>query len=182
VRLGERPRTVAFGDNDTFNVLNVKAILDIERYGRVNVDAAGAEFLYADRRLLEPAHNTGFLRRCVEGFRKVNFADQASGRIYLRIESGAPESMDKDALESAISDADTWTGVDAVAPSALHICAARTADGLQLWVSGGPIAPSPAFPANRGSRSSDRREPRDPACAAAPAVRPTRCRDAPALR
>jgi hypothetical protein len=120
VRLGERPRTVAFGDNDTFNVLNVKAILDIERYGRVNVDAAGAEFLYADRRLLEPAHNTGFLRRCVEGFRKVNFADQASGRIYLRIESGAPESMDKDALESAISDADTWTGVDAVAPSALR--------------------------------------------------------------
>ena len=101
VHLGERPRTVAFGDNDTFNVLNVKAILDIERYGRVNVEAAGAEWLYADRRLLDPAHNTGFLRRCVEGFREVNFADQASGRIYLRIESGIPESIDKAALESA---------------------------------------------------------------------------------
>src|ERR1035438_9786511 len=52
VRLGERPRTVAFGDNDTFNVLNIKGMLDIERYGRVNVDAPAPEFLYADRGLL----------------------------------------------------------------------------------------------------------------------------------
>jgi hypothetical protein len=120
VHLGERPRTVAFGDNDTFNVLNVKAILDIERYGRVNVDAAGAELLYADRRLLDPVHNTGFLRRCVEGFREVNFAEQSSGRIYLRIESGTPEFVDKTALESAVSDPDTLTGVGAVAPRALR--------------------------------------------------------------
>src|SRR5271168_1733791 len=47
VRFGELPRTVAFGSNDTFNVLNVKGTLDIERYGRVNVDAAAADLLYA---------------------------------------------------------------------------------------------------------------------------------------
>jgi hypothetical protein len=120
VRLGERPRTVAFGDNDTFNVLNVKGTLDIERYGRVNVDAAAAEFLYADRTLLEPEHNTGFLRRCIGGFREVNFADQESGRIYLRIESGAPIWKDADPLQSAIADADTWSGLQAVAPGALR--------------------------------------------------------------
>jgi hypothetical protein len=120
VRLGERPRTVAFGDNDTFNVLNVKAILDIERYGRVNVDAASAAFLYADRRLLDASYNTGFLRRCIDGFREVNFADQASGRVYLRIESGTPESIDKSGFESAISDPDTFTGIGAVAPGALR--------------------------------------------------------------
>ena len=55
VRLGERPRTVAFGDNETFNVLDVKGTLDIERYGRVNVDAAAPEFLYPDRALLDPS-------------------------------------------------------------------------------------------------------------------------------
>jgi hypothetical protein len=119
VRLGERPRTVAFGDNDTFNVLNVKGTLDIERYGRVNVDAAAAEFLYADRTLLDPEHNTGFLRRCIGGFREVNFADQATGRIYLRIESGAPVWKDADLLQSAISDPDTLSGLKAVAPGAL---------------------------------------------------------------
>jgi len=120
VRLGERPRTVAFGDNDTFNVLNVKGTLDIERYGRVNVDAAAAEFLYADRTLLDPEHNTGFLRRCIGGFREVNFADQATGRIYLRIESGVPVWKDADLLQSAISDPDTLSGLNAVAPGALR--------------------------------------------------------------
>jgi hypothetical protein len=120
VRLGERPRTVAFGDNDTFNVLNIKALLDIERYGRVNVDAAGPQFLYTDRRLLDAACNTGFLRRCVDGFREVNFADQASGKIYLRIESGTLVFMDKAALEAAMSDPDTSTGIGAVAPGALR--------------------------------------------------------------
>jgi hypothetical protein len=120
VRFGERPRTVAFGDNDTFNVLNVKGALDIERYGRVNVGAASPEFLYADRNLLEPEHNVGFLRRCIEVFREVNFADPATGRIYLRIESQTPVSMDGSLLQSAISDPDTLHSLKMLAPSALR--------------------------------------------------------------
>ena len=120
VRLGERPRTVAFGGNDTFNVLSVKGTLDIERYGRVDVDAANPELLYADRRLLGAEHNTGFLRRCMQGFRTVNFAEQATGRIYLCIESGVPVSMDGAAFQAAISDPDTLSGIRAVAPGALR--------------------------------------------------------------
>jgi hypothetical protein len=120
VRLGERPRTVAYGDNDTFNILSVKGTLDIERYGRVNVDAASPESLYADQRLLAPDQSTGFLRRCVDSFREINFADQTTGRIYLRIESGTPVLMDSAVLESATSDPDTLSGVSAVAPSALR--------------------------------------------------------------
>ncbi len=120
VRFGERPRTAAFGDNDTFNILSVKGALDIERYGRVNVDAASPEFLYADRKLLAAEHNTGFLRRCIDGFREVNFVDQATGRVYLRIESGVPVSKDGALLQSVISDPDTLDGVRAVAPTALR--------------------------------------------------------------
>jgi hypothetical protein len=119
VRLGERPRTVAFGDNDTFNVLDAKGMLDIERYGRVNVDAAAPDSLYADRRLLDPAHNTRFLRRCIGGFRVVNFADRVTGRIYMRIESGTPVWMDGSLIHSAVSDPDTLSGIRAVAPGAL---------------------------------------------------------------
>jgi hypothetical protein len=119
VRLGERPRTVAFGDNDTLNVLNVKGALDIARYGRVNVDASAPELLYVRREQLAPVHNTDFLRRCMHEFRNVQFADQATGRIYLRIESGTPVLIDPKALESAIADPDTLAGVRAVAQSAL---------------------------------------------------------------
>jgi hypothetical protein len=144
VRLGERPRTVAFGDNDTFNVLNVKGMLDIERYGRVNVDAPAPEFLYADRGLLAPEHNARFLRRCIDGFREVNFADQATGRIYLRIESGAPVSMDGTLLQTAISDPDTLSAVKAVAPSALR-GEVPDAGGQQHLCGAGGASPAPTL-------------------------------------
>jgi hypothetical protein len=140
VRLGERPRTVAFGDNDTLNVLSVKGTLDIERYGRVNVGATAAQYLYTDRGLLAPEHNTGFLRRCIGGFREVNFADQASGRIYLRIQSGTPESVDPAALQSAIADPDTLSGLRAVAPGALR---GEVPDaGRARFLGGGAQAPT----------------------------------------
>jgi hypothetical protein len=119
VRLGERPRTVAFGDNETFNVLDVKALLDMERYARIDVDAAAADLLYADRALLSPEKNVKFLKRCVASFHWVNFAEQASGRIYLRVERGRPASMDAAAFEHAARSSDTLAGIRAICPEAL---------------------------------------------------------------
>ena len=120
VALGERPRTVAFGDNETVNVLDVKGMLDIDRYGRVFIDALAPEQLYRHPQLLRPEHNVGFLKRCVEGFRHVNFAAQASGRIYLSIESGVAVWIDPEALQAAIADVDTRAGLTAVAPTAIR--------------------------------------------------------------
>jgi hypothetical protein len=119
VRLPARPRTVAFGWNDTINVLDVGCLLDVERYRRVDIDAADAASLYPDARLLEPSANVGFLRQCIERFREVNFADQASGRIYLRIADGKPAWIDREALAEAVADPDTRAALDAVAPAAL---------------------------------------------------------------
>ncbi len=118
VRLGERPRTVAFGDNTTLHVLDVKLMLDIERYRRVNVGANSAEFLYPDRSRLAPEHNSEFLRRCAQAFQTVNFADQSSGRIYLRLAAGKPVASDRELLRTAAVDADTGAGLRAVAPGA----------------------------------------------------------------
>ena len=56
----------------------------------------------------------------MQGFRTINFADQATGRIYLRIESGVPVSVDGAAFQAAIADPDTLIGVRAVAPGALR--------------------------------------------------------------
>jgi hypothetical protein len=115
VPIGERPRTAAFGDNDTVNILDVGRMLDIDRFGRIFIGATAPEMLYADRALLAAERNVGFLRRCIDGFRRVNFGLQASGRIYLRIESGVPVGIDHVALQSAMSDTDTRIGVRAVA-------------------------------------------------------------------
>jgi len=119
VPLGERPRTVAFGDNDAINVLDVNKMLAIERYGRISVDATGPGELYADRELLAAERNTGFLMHCVDAFRVVNFADQASGRIYLTIERGKPAIKDPEPFQAAVRNPDTLAGVQAVAPRAL---------------------------------------------------------------
>jgi len=119
VKLGERPRTVAFGWNDELNVLDVKCMLDVERYRRVNINAAAPEFLYSERALLAPEHNTGFLRQCVERFRGVNFADQATGRIYLRVDSAKPVWADREALAQAVSNPDTRAGLSNTVPAAL---------------------------------------------------------------
>lgn len=117
VQLGERPRTVAFGWNDALNVLDVKCMLDVERYGKVDIDATAPELLYSDKSLLAPENNTGFLRQCIDRFREINFADQDTGRIYLRIDSGKPAWVDRQALERAASDPDTRAGLLATVPA-----------------------------------------------------------------
>src|SRR5208283_3775373 len=146
VPFGERPRTVAFGDNETVNVLDAARVLDIDRYGRVFVDATGPEFLYRDRELLAAERSTSFLRRCVEEFRYAAFADQASGRLYLRMESGRPVSIDPEALQGAVRDPDTLAGVRAVASGALRgqVAAADRPQYLNAHRAGAGTGPAAA--------------------------------------
>jgi hypothetical protein len=118
VQRGERPRTVAFGGNDTMNVLDVKCILDIERYRRANINATGEGSLYTNPALLAPGDNLGFLQQCVDRFREVNFADQDSGRIYLTLVSGRTVWTDRELLARAILSADTRAALSVIAPAA----------------------------------------------------------------
>jgi hypothetical protein len=126
VPLGERPRTVAFGDNTTFNVLDVANLLNINRFARINVNASAPASLFTNRSLLAADLNTAFLQRCVAEFRNVNFVEQSTGRIYLRIESGVPVWKDTAALEAASRDSDTRVGVRSVASDVLLARARET--------------------------------------------------------
>jgi hypothetical protein len=128
VQRSDRPRTVAFGGNDTLNVLDVKCLLDIERYRRANINANAAEFLYADTALLAPEHNVGFLQQCVERFRDVNFADQGTGRVYLSIVSARAVWVDREMLERAILSPDTRAALFAIAPTVFDRGASTNAD------------------------------------------------------
>ena len=120
VRLGERPRTVAFGWNGDLNVLDVKCLLDIERYRRVNVDAQAPDLLYRDGESLAPQDNARFLRQCVERFPAINFADRATGRIYLRLTAGTVAWADPAAMTRALADPDTDAGLRAAVPRAFE--------------------------------------------------------------
>jgi hypothetical protein len=127
VRLPARPRTAAFGGNDTLNVLDVGALLDVERYRRVNVDALEPSALYLDRALLAPGRNTGFLRQCVTHFPNVNFAEQASGRIYLRVVDGKPAWIDREVFARALQNADARAAILDVLPSAADAASSASA-------------------------------------------------------
>ena len=144
VAFGERPRTVAFGDNQTCNLLDLGRLLDIERYGRINVNATSPAALYDGRARLEAAHNCSFLRRCIDGFSIVNFADQATGRIYLRVRAGGAVEVDPEALQRALQDSDTRAALSAVLPRALRPDAA----GL-----GAPLTLQDPLPGNAGSET-----------------------------
>jgi hypothetical protein len=132
VALGVPPRTVAFGDNHTFNILNVHCISNIERYGRINVNAVNAQCLYPDPAMLLPDLNMGFMKRCIKEFGEVNFADQETGRIYLRIESGVLAWIDRTPLQSELSDADTLASIQVVVPDALNPDAPQIATARYL--------------------------------------------------
>ncbi len=132
VPFGRRPRTVAFGDNATIHVLDVAKMLNIERFARINVQATSAAMLHPDPSLLEPRHNTGFLQRCVGKFRRVNFAEQSTGRIYLRIDAGVPWWKDAALLDGVLADADVRAGVRAVANDGQLAAAGHSAQAEYL--------------------------------------------------
>ncbi|MEP7328442.1 MAG: hypothetical protein ABI777_04460, partial [Betaproteobacteria bacterium] len=119
VPLGERPRTAAFGWNGEFNILDVKAMLDIERFRKVDVDAKGPDTLYGGPDILAPTRNTGFLEACARRLPRVNFASPVTGQIYLCIEAGVPVWADAAAMAEALSNDDARAGIAAVAPAAV---------------------------------------------------------------
>ena len=121
VQMGQPPRTVAFGSNGQVFVLDVKCMMDVVRYRRVDVDATSPEQLYSHsiEHAWKPEYNAEFLLQCVRQMREVIFADQRSGRVYLQIVEGRPVWVDAQALASAVSDPHTRAGVMAVAPGVL---------------------------------------------------------------
>jgi len=122
VKMGRPPRTVAFGWNDQVFVLDVRCLMDVVRYRKVDVDATSPEQLFGEsaEQALRPEHNVEFLVQCVRQMREVIFADQESGRIYLQIAGGQPVWVDADAMATAASDPHTRAAILAVAPGALE--------------------------------------------------------------
>ena len=130
VRFGDRPRTIAFGDNSTFNILDVGGVLNIERYGRIRVDALDPQSIYPSRQMLAPEKSCGFLVRCLKEFHNVNFADQGTGRIYLHIEGGRVVWIDREPLQAACSDVDVLASLSTAAVAALS-AGARQVDAAR---------------------------------------------------
>jgi hypothetical protein len=124
---GEIPRTVAFGWNGDMNILDVKALLDVDRFRKINVHANRPEAVYPPNEQMAAEHNSLFLLQCIRRIPNVNFVHWETGRVYARFESAKLEWVDEEVLARAFEQDDARAGLLAVAP---EIGRAPRSDGL----------------------------------------------------
>ena len=86
---GDLPRTAAFGWNNNMTILDVKLMIDIERYRKVNIEAKKPAQIF-EAKDMAAKNNIDFLKRCSEQIAEINFADQSNGYVYARMEHGKP--------------------------------------------------------------------------------------------
>ena len=114
VAQGRPPRTVAFGWNREMTILDVKAMIDIERFRKINIRARQAADVYANVDLSPPS-NVDFLKRCVRWIPVINFARYETGQVYARLQGGKWVWRDKARFHEALDNPETKAGLLAVA-------------------------------------------------------------------
>jgi hypothetical protein len=114
VQEGRPPRTVAFGWNREMTVLDVKRMLDIDRFRKININARRPEEVYLDKELA-PERNVDFLKRCARLIPNINFADYATGRIFARLENEKWVWREERLFRRMLDDPDAGAGLRAIA-------------------------------------------------------------------
>ena len=113
---GHPPRTVAFGWNGEMTVLDIKSMLDIERFRKINIRAQTPEEVYADENLA-PECNVDFLKRCARWIPIINFADYETGQVYAQLKHGKWVWRDEQRFADVLNDPDAKAGLLAIAPN-----------------------------------------------------------------
>lgn len=85
---GQAPLLAARGDAQLMDIFDIKTLIDVERYVRVNIAAKNAQELYLNPELLAPEHNMALLDECVKNIGKFRFMDVQSGQVYAHYANG----------------------------------------------------------------------------------------------
>ncbi|HLH89389.1 MAG TPA: hypothetical protein VKX28_13130 [Xanthobacteraceae bacterium] len=124
-----RPLTIAFGWNTEMTIVDIKRMLDIDRFRKINIRAQDPDAVYAGLDLA-PERNTDFLQRCARLIPAINFADRATARIYARLERGRWIWCDEQQLARVLIDADARAGLMALRVKERGASAAPPPDGV----------------------------------------------------
>ena len=108
------PRTAAFGWNGEMTILDIKSMIDIERFRKINIQAQRAADIYANVDLSPPA-NLAFLKRCVRWIPAINFGVYETGQIYARLQHGKWVWRDQLCFDKALEDPETNAALLAIA-------------------------------------------------------------------
>lgn len=116
VAYGEKPRTIAFGINGDMYILDIKCMLDIVRYTKINIEASNPAEVYPEPGKMVPELNTDFLLRCVRSLPSISFVDPESSQIYACLESAKISWLAPDIMQRVITQPDARAGWFAIAP------------------------------------------------------------------
>ncbi|WP_218940116.1 zeta toxin family protein [Denitrobaculum tricleocarpae] len=98
VPLGELPRTAAFGWNRSMTILDIQAMINIDRYRKVDVEALSPDEVF-DPKDMALRDNISFIKRCAKLIPEIHLADQESGYIYARFDHGKITWCDRPYIE-----------------------------------------------------------------------------------
>jgi hypothetical protein len=108
------PRTAAFGWNEEMTILDIKCMIDIERFRKINIRAQREADVYAGMDL-SPHSNLDFLKRCVRWIPAINFADYETGQIYARLQRGKWAWCDQPRFDKALEDPEANAALRSIA-------------------------------------------------------------------
>jgi hypothetical protein len=95
-------------------ILDVKSMIDIARFRKINVRAQTAADVYANMDL-SPQNNLDFLKRCVRWIPAINFADYETGQVYARLQRGNWVWRDQAPFDKALEDPEANAALLAIA-------------------------------------------------------------------
>jgi hypothetical protein len=116
---------VAFGWNGEMTILDIKRMLDIERFRKINIHAQKSEQVYVNENLA-PEFNVDFLKRCARWISIINFADYETGQVYARLKHGKWVWRNERRFAEMLGDPDAKAGLLAVAPNVYEASAGKT--------------------------------------------------------
>ena len=131
VAAGHRPLTVAFGWNGEMTILDVRRMLDVDRFRKIDIHAQKPEELYVGRELA-PERNVEFLQRCARLIPIINFADRATGRLYARLEHGKWTWRDEERISDMLADPDVKAAIMAIPANRCDAAAASAGGNTDL--------------------------------------------------
>ena len=113
---GTFPKTVARGDRHGMSIYDPLALVDIERYQKINIHAGSPAQVYPPAAEMAVAANCGFLRECVRRIPRIELIEPASGIAYLRVSRDRVDILDATVLGRALGNAELAAALAAMAP------------------------------------------------------------------
>ncbi len=121
VAKGDYPILIARGSQSQMDIFDPIALVNIERYQKINIMAGSPEAVYPDQQVLETAKNIGFLRQCVTKIEHIRFIDRDSNETYVCVNSGKFQISDIDLFSSKLNNDDLNSMFLALAPEICNI-------------------------------------------------------------